>query len=101
MKKQTRKALNISGAGICDICKEPHFLETHHINGREIEKANDDFNLTSICADCHFRLHLGEIIVSGWYMTTSGRTLIWKEKDSKENITGQIAKPYQIPRKIK
>jgi len=101
MKKKTRKTKNISGIGLCDICGEAHFLETHHINGRNIEKANDDFNLTSICANCHLSLHLGEIIINGWYMTTSGKILIWKTKDSKENITGKIAKPYQIPRKEK
>lgn len=101
MKKSTRKAMNISGTGLCDICGTPDFLETHHINGRNIENYNNDFNLTSICPSCHYKIHLGEIIISAWYMSTSGRMLVWKNKDSDQEIAGKVAKPCIIPRKEK
>ena len=100
MKKKTRKQLNISGKESCDICGEINYLETHHIHGRDIPNANDDFNLASVCPNCHFLLHLGSILVEGWFMSSSGKVLITRKKDS-ETITGKVAKPYQIPRKTK
>jgi hypothetical protein len=55
-------------------------LVEHHIHGREIARANDGFNIAWICATCHDFVHLGDIIIEGWFRTTKGRELIWRRK---------------------
>jgi DNA mismatch repair protein MutS len=61
-------------------------LETHHINfqknckngfvdDKQYIKKNDVCNLIILCADCHDKIHAGEIKVDGYIMTTKGRQI--------------------------
>ena len=34
-------------------------------------------NLAVVCANCHRRIHAGEIIIEGVYMTSGGMQLFW------------------------
>jgi len=97
MKKKIRSTINISGKCSCDICGQDIPLVTHHINGRNIPNAEHDSNLVHICPNCHYDIHLGNIILESWFMTTSGRELIW-HKNGEKSITGKEAKPFIIPR---
>ncbi len=98
MKQKTRKLANRSGIEKCEICGEQTFLETHHINGREILNANNDFNLTTICPNCHFEVHLGETILEGRFMSTNGNILIWRKKNE-QTLTGNSCTPPLIKTK--
>jgi DNA mismatch repair protein MutS len=95
VKLNVRKKKNRSGKALCDICQEPHILEIHHIRGRKIPNANDDFNLVDICANCHNKIHYGKIIIENWVMTSNGKKLIYREPHE-ESFTGNDAIPHQV-----
>ena len=73
----------------CDICNEIITLDCHHIQSSCYGGLNVDWNKCGICPNCHRKVHGGEIIIEGWFSTTSkmGRTLIWRNKNH-ESITG-------------
>ena len=77
MKRKIRKQSNISGKKECDICRAVDFLQAHHINGRDVPKYNQDWNVANLCASCHYNVHMGAINISGWFDTTNGRELIY------------------------
>lgn len=95
-KKRTREA-NLSGCRKCDICNQSDFLVIHHIRGRKIRNFDDSFNRSNICQSCHYKVHLGEIVVEDWAKTSSGRELIWHLK-GEDSITGNDAVPHMIKR---
>ena len=95
MKTKTRKIKNRSGKFPCDICTNPEFLETHHIEGRNIPNSDHQSNLADICANCHTKVHRGLIVIEKWTYTTNGVELLWHNSDE-ESFTGEIAKPYLI-----
>lgn len=90
-----RKEINKSGSSPCQICKNVTFLQTHHIEGRNIPNANRASNLIDICANCHNEIHHGEIIIEGWFMSTGGMELIWHKKEE-NGLTGNDITPYII-----
>jgi 5-methylcytosine-specific restriction endonuclease McrA len=94
MPKKNRLA-NSSGNRNCDICGDVEYLEEHHIRGRKIKNANKMFNIANICPNCHYKVHLGDIIIEDWKTTEKGRKLIWHEKGN-FSITGDDAKTHQI-----
>jgi len=77
----------------CEICKGEHFLSTHHIQGRDVPNCNHSSNLVDICDNCHREIHMGEIIIEGWFQTTGGKELIWYNKNEK-SLTGESAKVH-------
>lgn len=87
VKKKTRKAKNISGKAPCQICGETCYLDTHHIEGREIPNADHPSNLVDLCPNCHRKVHCADIIIEQWVMTFDGKELIWRTKDG-ESFTG-------------
>ena len=93
-KKNTQKA-NLSGCQKCDICNESDFLVVHHIRGRKIRHYDDPFNRSNICQSCHYKVHLGEIVIEDWVKTMNGRTLIWHLK-GEESVTGNDAVCHMI-----
>ena len=95
MKKKIRRLINRNGNTLCDICKTESVLEGHHINGREIERANDPFNIANICPNCHYKVHLGRIIIEGWFDTTDGRLLLWHNKEE-QTVTNSQSNPFII-----
>ena len=90
------KKKNRSGNGLCDICKQPHILESHHIDGRNVENPHISANIISICANCHNNIHYGKIIIEGWAMSTTGRELFW-HINGEEPTTDRTSNPYIVP----
>lgn len=95
MSKKTKKMINRSGKSPCPICNKPEVLEEHHIEGRKIPNAEHSSNLASICPNCHTKVHLGRVIIEGWFQTTSGLELFWHE-ENEESFTGRESKPYIV-----
>lgn len=93
MRRTLKNKLKKTGNQLCDICKEEHILQEHHIRGRKVPNHNHKSNLTYICANCHDKVHFGLIIIEGWYYTDKGLTLLHHKKD-KESITGNDIKAY-------
>ena len=96
MKRRNKKVLreaNRSGKMPCQICSSPELLVCHHINGREIQGAEEEWNKCYICSNDHSKIHAGIIIIEGWFTTNQGRTLLW-HYNGDESITGTEAKPY-------
>ena len=93
MTKKTKKTINRSGKKPCQICNNPEILEEHHIEGRKIPNANHFSNLADICPNCHTKVHLGRIIIEGWFQTTEGLDLFWHEEGD-SNFTGIESKTY-------
>ena len=92
MKKNIKKK-NLSGTGKCDICQSQTFLDMHHINGRKVKNANSPYNLTSICQNCHRSIHMGQIIIEGWFMGTNGRELLYRKNDEPSITERQAVVP--------
>ena len=95
MRKTTRKAINKSGKQECPICENPEVLVEHHIEGRDIPNPNHYSNLLNICPNCHAKIHLGRIVIEGWFQTTSGLELFWHHSDEK-SFSGIDAKSYIV-----
>ena len=95
MSRKATKNRNASGQHSCDICENIEFLEAHHIRGRKIRDCNQPFNIANICPNCHFKVHLGEIILENWTISTDGRMLLWHKKDE-PSLTGDDAIPHII-----
>jgi thiamine kinase-like enzyme len=55
-------------------------LVEHHINGRKVRRANENWNIAWVCASCHDDVHAGNVIIEGWYSTSAGRELVWRRK---------------------
>ena len=79
----------------CSICNNKEYLVEHHINGRDIPFANHESNLCAVCQNCHYEIHLGEIIIERWVMSSAGKELIWYKKGD-DSFTGESASPHQI-----
>ena len=98
MTKKTitsRKTLNKTGEQPCQLCGTRTMLQTHHIEGRKILNANHYSNLVSICPNCHFQVHWGEIIIEKWVMTSKGMHLFWHKK-GEDSFTGNDSTTHVI-----
>lgn len=71
---------------VCRVCgnKAHH---RHHIISKSLGGKNTKDNLVELCASCHHEIHTGFIIVEGFFLTTSGYTLLWHKK-GESSITG-------------
>jgi hypothetical protein len=90
-KKAVRKSMR-SGVKKCPISGYVGPLIEHHIHGREINDAESDWNKAWISPNVHDMIHQGVIIIEGWFMTSEGRTLIWRWNGD-ETTTGFSATP--------
>ena len=86
MKRKTIKQRNRSGKFPCDICKDIGYLEEHHIEGRDIPDYNHKSNLCNICPNCHYKIHLGVIVIEQWAMSSVGITLLWHNEGENPDI---------------
>lgn len=93
MTRKSRRSLNDSGDGICEVCETFNFLVQHHISGRKIKGANKQNNLANVCSNCHLKIHKGEIIIEKRILSTEGYKLVWHKK-GEESITGDDSMPY-------
>lgn len=87
---------------VCEICGDTNkaVLHKHHIVERtDPNTSNDDMNLAIICANCHNKVHDGQIRIVGIYPSTKlpyARTLVY-EIDGVSNVPG-IQDPYYTPK---
>ena len=93
MSKKNLKAFARSAQRSCDVCKHYFPLVRHHLNGREIPKYDEPFNVAEVCPNCHQDIHSGEVVVEGWMQTSVGRELIWRNKNS-DPVTDRSCTPY-------
>ena len=76
---------------VCEICGENNasVLHKHHIVERtDPNTTNHNFNLAVICANCHSKVHDGQIKIIGLYPSTQlpyHRTLVY-EQDGVSNV---------------
>ena len=94
-KKRPQSKLKTGSEFPCDVCKKDNYLVEHHIEGRGIPNANHPSNLCMICQNCHYLVHLGEVIVERWVMTSGGMELMWHKK-GEASFTGDKAIPHII-----
>ena len=71
----------------CHICKNKNNLETHHIifqkdfDDKKINKKkfhlqkDSNYNLVTLCQNCHDDVDRQKIIINGWVETSNGRLL--------------------------
>ena len=85
MKSYIKKR-NKSKTYPCDICGAIEYLESHHIDGRNIKNYNKEFNVCHICPNCHNKVHWGDIIIEQWVMTTVGAQLLWRSCNEEKLI---------------
>lgn len=79
----------------CEICHEYHHLDKHHIQSRVYGGSNKKNNIATICPNCHRKVHLGEIILEGKFLTTNGYMLFYHLKDE-PSITNHEPKVFLI-----
>lgn len=72
-------------------------LVRHHINGRNVQNADGDWNIVYVSPNTHRLIHEGEVILEGWFQSTSGRILLWHKKNE-PSITGRDTHPHIIIR---
>ena len=90
---KSRRSKNKKGSELCEICKEPHYLQAHHIEGRKIKNADKPSNLIDICSNCHEKIHRGDIIIEGKFLTSNGLETFWHKK-SEESFSGIKKETY-------
>ena len=65
----------------CEVCENDDFtiLQYHHIIPRcDPRCSNDNLNIAILCPNCHVKVHQGEIIIIGVYMTSpDGHHSVW------------------------
>ena len=42
----------------CQACGSMHHLQVHHVRFRSHSGGDTEYNLITLCADCHHRVHL-------------------------------------------
>lgn len=77
----------------CEICLNIFHVDNHHIQSVSKDGSNKKWNKIKICPDCHRLVHIGEIIIEGKFLTSSGYKLLWRRKDS-ESITENKPEVY-------
>lgn len=77
----------------CEVCgeKDRSCLEEHHIIERtQIGTSNSWLNIAILCANCHSKIHFGELKIIGVFPSTellNGRSLVY-ELDGVCNVDG-------------
>ena len=80
----------------CAICESKNNLETHHINFQKDCKSNlvidkphikknNNYNLVTLCTNCHDKVDVNLIIIKGWLDTSDGRKLDYYFNEKKTN----------------
>lgn len=70
---------------VCSCCIN-EIIHKHHIIPRTDPRSTDnDSNLAYLCPSCHSKVHVGQIIIEGVFLTTTGFRLFW-HKSGEEHI---------------
>ena len=76
-RKNIDKKLTKLVTGHCKLCGETNYnlLDVHRIGFEKEVNKYETQNTVVLCANCHRRVHSGEIVIDRWYSTTKGRLL--------------------------
>ena len=81
--------------GFCEICKEYNdLLDKHHIMSRRYGGTNKK---CYICQNCHRKVHIGQIVIEGRFMTTNGNVIIFRNASEPSITNNEDPKVYIIP----
>ena len=64
----------------CNICKRIEPLDSHHIQSTCYGGVNEAWNKCNICPNCHRKVHMGLIIIEGWFSTSISNILVYRNK---------------------
>lgn len=78
----------------CDICNSINPIDEHHIQSVSKGGTNEYSNKIKVCPTCHRKIHEGLITIEGWFMTSIGRQLIFREDIT--SVTGVTPEVYLI-----
>lgn len=68
---------------LCDLCYDVQpFLDAHHVISQSKGGTNEKSNIANICPNCHRKVHLGLLILEGWFQTTNGYRLLHHFNDA-------------------
>lgn len=96
VKRNVRKAKR-SGTQACPTCGEEVPLVEHHIHGRNVRGWRESWNVLFLCPTCHDLVHLGKIVIVGWFKTSHGRELVWYG-EGEEPPDPELFQPANPPR---
>lgn len=73
-------------AGCCRICKEKDYnlLDVHRICEGGVYSCS---NTVSLCCRCHRLQQAGKIKIDGWFHSTAGRMLRWRDEQGEERFS--------------
>lgn len=81
---------------ICEVCDEHILTDIHHIISKSKGGLNIESNKCELCPSCHRRVHTGDIVLEGRFLTSNckmGETeLIWR-KPNEPSINGIFDDP--------
>jgi len=73
--------------GKCCFCEENDYalLHVHRIDFENDINEYTDFNTIVVCANCHCRVHDGQIVIDRKYFSTTGRWVLhfWQDGEEK------------------
>lgn len=92
MSKAAKRKLMRSGTQVCPISGYRGRLVKHHINGRDVKNADGEWNVVWVSPTVHDEIHTGRIVIEAWFMTSTGRELIWRRVED-ISITGEESAP--------
>lgn len=77
-KKLINKVAKKKSIGHCYFCKNNDYvqLQVHRINFEAAINEYTDFNTIVVCANCHCRIHDGQIKIDRKYYSTSGKYVL-------------------------
>lgn len=80
---------------VCDIayCNNYLKLDTHHIHSKCYGGGNQIWNKCKLCPNCHRKIHVGELVLEGWWSSSNGRILVYRAKNE-PSITGYTPKVW-------
>ena len=83
----------------CEICNTEYSkLDKHHIQSRSKGGNNKQLNIANICANCHRKVHLGEIVIEGKFPSTgnNGMTLVFRNSNEPSIMNLPLPEVYII-----
>ena len=89
----------------CEVCGSFKTLETHHIAHQagfvgSNAALHSPSNLATLCATCHDDHHAGNLEISGWQETSTGRRLVWTRKTTSSLLDAEVIEFIKMERSL-
>lgn len=77
-RKLINKIFKKKTEGCCFFCNEKDYalLHVHRISFEDEVNRYTDFNTIVVCANCHCRIHDGQILIDRKYFSTNGKYVL-------------------------